>query len=603
MSGLLLLSRKIFGAVVLPGLLLVELAAAPCLAQVVGPGEDPNEGIRLPLGLSDGVPIERLYIHLIDDSAQAEARKAWLASNYGLSGGDSFQQFLSQAGLQNVRSASWVEAAEVRLYQSDLPGELVVALIVRARDQEQREQTLPAPEAPSPSAEPAQTEPEAPRGLFADGRDFPLLYVDDRSKYTFILNGALGGFSDTQPWFGQGSQFVAPPYSPGSHVAWGETHVETGLGGVSRLGSSDAYLYGAGTYLASTTPFPDLFGEARPLYGDFERLYGGLLVANPETDWRLQVSGGRQHFQLNRNLLFGYVRGSANARERGGSYLSSRITYDKTILGKVRKGDWLLQGFYLDPDELPAADNETQYLGGQLIYNNNRDLEASLAYVSSPMSRFSYILPDGTRQQRDGLWLWNPRLRWNGMFGVDGLWLESEYVRQGNRNFDMDAEAAYAWVGYNAKNVPGKPGIAYRYAHFSGDNPATSTYERFDPLQSGGLGDWLQGISMAKVVQNTNLNTHNVNLRYWPSQTTELSLDYFKLEADQLNNLGGTRPLATLTSRDLGQEVTLTSRTYLNDHVFLLGVASVAFPGEGVRAALGSANPWITVQGSLFFNL
>lgn len=569
---------------------LVQIA----LGQVVGPGADPNEGIRLPLGLSDGVPIERLHVHLIDDSPLAEERTKWLKQTYGLTGGDTFQQFVSNSGLNAVGGAEWVDAAEVRLYQSELPGQLVVALIVRAVDEDK-----PTPSPPTEEEKPN----EGPRGLFANGRDFPLLYEDDRSRYTFILNGAAGGFSETQPWFGQGSRFVAAPYDPGSHVAWGETHLETGLGGISRLGSSDAYLYGAGTYLASTTPFPDVFGDQRPLYGDFERLYGGLLVADPASSWRFQLSGGRQHFQLNRNLLFGYVRGSANARERGGSYLSSRITYDKTVVGKIRKGEWVLQGFYLDPDELPAADNETQYLGGQLLYNNNRNLEASISYVSSPSSRFSYLLPDGTRRQREGLWLWNPRLRLNDVLGVNGLWLETEYVRQGNRNFAMDAEAAYAWVGYNAKEVKGKPGVAYRYAHFSGDDPATTTYERFDPLQSGGLGDWLQGISMAKVVQNTNLNTHNVNLRYWPSDTTELSLDYFKLEADQLNNLGGTRPLANLTSRDLGQEVTLTSRSYISDNVFLLGVASVAFPGEGLKTALGSASPWITVQGSLFFNL
>jgi hypothetical protein len=596
-------SRRFYRWIALAGLAVLALSQT-ALAQVVGPGGDPNEGIRLPLGLSDGVPIQRLYVHLIDDSSKAEERKEWLVKAYGLSGGDSFQQFLSQAGLQSVRSAPWVEGAEVRLYQSELPGELVVALIVRAGDQNPRPADPSNPGSTDKADEKDQDGAEkSPRGFFRDGKSFPVLYEDDRSKYTFILNGALGGFSDTQPWFGHGNRFVAPPYDPGSHVAWGETHLETGLGGISRLGSSHAYLYGAGTYLANTTPFPDVFGEQRPLYGDFERLYGGLLVADRSSDFRFHLSGGRQHFQLNRNLLFGYVRGSANARERGGSYLSSRITYDKTVVGKIRKGDWLLQGFYLDPDELPAGDNETQYLGGQLLYNNNTNLEASVSYVSSPLSRFSYVMPDGARQQREGLWLWNPRVRWSGMFGVDGLWLESEYVRQGNRNFDMDAEAAYAWVGYTAKETPGKPAISYRYAHFSGDNPSTAAYERFDPLQSGGLGDWLQGISMAKVVQNTNLNTHNINLRYWPTNTTELSLDYFKLEADQLNNLGGSRPLANLTDRDLGQEVTLTSRTFVNDNVFLLGVASVGFPGEGVQAALGSSSPWITVQGSLFFNL
>ena len=554
-------------------------------AEVEEQDSDPNAGIRLPLKIIDGIRLQQVYIHITDPEFRTPEREEAITGKLSLAAGDAFNLFLAKGAEQALAALDWVSSAEIRMYQSDLPGQAIMAVIVKPK---------------KPDKTPEAIEPT---GLFADGKGFPLLYQDDRSKYTYILNGALGTFSETQPWFGQGGRFVGP-YQPGSHTAWPEAHVETGLGGVGKLGSSPIYLYGAGTYLASTTAASDIFSDRRPLYGDFERLYGGMLVARPASDWRFQLSGGRQHFQLNRNLLFGYVRGSTNSAERGGSYLSSRIVYDNAVHAKLRKGDWSLQGFYLNPDELPARDTETRYAGTQLAYNNNKGLEASLAYISSPQSNSRYLLPDGSSRTREGLWAWNPRLRVDNLFGEKGLWFETEYVRQGNSNFPMKAEAAYGWLGYEFQDVKWKPGLSYRYAHFSGDDPNTPTYERFDPMQSGGLGTWLQGINFAKAFQNTNLNTHNVNFHFWASKKTELNLDYFKLQSDQLNNLGASRAVSFLPDNDIGQEITLTSRTYLNKNVFILGVLSSAFPGEGLSQALGGdSSPWITVQGSLFFTL
>lgn len=55
----------------------------------------------------------------------------------------------------------------------------------------------------------------------------------------------------------------------------------------------------------------------------------------------------------------------------------------------------------------------------------------------------------------------------------------------------MDAWAAYATVGYLARDLPWTPSISYRIPGFTGDDPSTATYERFDALYSGGLSEWL----------------------------------------------------------------------------------------------------------------
>lgn len=39
-------------------------------------------------------------------------------------------------------------------------------------------------------------------------RDFPTLYESDRSLVKLILNGGVGVFSDTNPWFGNPENFA-----------------------------------------------------------------------------------------------------------------------------------------------------------------------------------------------------------------------------------------------------------------------------------------------------------------------------------------------------------------------------------------------------------
>ena len=79
------------------------------------------------------------------------------------------------------------------------------------------------------------------------------------------------------------------------------------------------------------------------------------------------------------------------------------------------------------------------------------------------------------------------------------------------------------------------PGIAVSYttlssrrgtvtnARFTGDDPGTDTYERWDPMLSGGTGEqWVQGASHFKVVQDSNVIAHRVQARTarcWVSRT------------------------------------------------------------------------------------
>jgi len=550
---------------------------------------DPNVGLRIPTHFGEGVPLEQVYVYIRNPTSnpdQDAVLQEQIAETFGLRVGSNFSALFADQSLRQVQQLPFVQSVEYRLYESSRPGRAVILALLVTLQPEQTEGVTP----------PAT-------GILASGnfQDFPTLYQDDRALVKFVLNGGMGVFSDTNPWFGAAEDFVAGPYRPTGTVAWGEAYLEPGLAGITQLGDSPAYLYGAASYTISGTLQPDIFRTDNRFYGGVEDLYGGVLLAEPGRPLAFNLSVGRQIFQLNQGFLFSQFSGSANALERGASYSNPRTAYDMTVLANLRWGDFRLQGFFLEPDELPIADSGTQYLGTSLAYHNNQGLEAVLSYITVPQSNRAYLLPNGDRFTRDGLQVINPRLRQSTLFGVPGLWAEGEYAYQFSAQQAMAAQGGSLWLGYTAEEISWRPSLSYRFAGFSGDNPNTPTYERFDPLQAGGLSDWLQGISLGKLYPNSNSFSHRITLSAQPSPNLSLSLDYYYRFADQLNNLGGNPALANLGSRYIGQEFLLTSRYFLSQNFMLQGVGSVAFPGSAIRQAVSQdTNPWITLQLSLF---
>lgn len=198
----------------------------------------------------------------------------------------------------------------------------------------------------------------------------------------------------------------------------------------------------------------------------------------------------------------------------------------------------------------------------------------------------------------------NPRIRLTSLFGVEGMWVEGEYAYEFNSRYDMSAQAGYVWLGYTAQRLPWRPSFSYRFAGFSGDNPDTAAYERFDPLQAGGLTDWLQGLNLGKIFNNSNSFSHCVSIAVQPLEALSLSLVYYYRYADQLNNLGGRPAVQNLQSRDLGQELQFLARYSLSNNLLLQFLSSIAFPGKAIQQAVtGEADPWLTLQRSayLFF--
>ena len=156
-------------------------------------------------------------------SSETEALRQKLADTFPIQAGGSFNTLFADRGLNEVQQLPLVKSVEYRLYESNRPGTVIIALLVTLQPK-------------TPEEPPAGQQPS---GMVISGsfRDFPTLYQSDRALVKVILNGGIGVFSDTNPWFGNADNFVAGSYEPTDTITWGESYLEPGLAGITRLGA------------------------------------------------------------------------------------------------------------------------------------------------------------------------------------------------------------------------------------------------------------------------------------------------------------------------------------------------------------------------------
>lgn len=221
---------------------------------------------------------------------------------------------------------------------------------------------------------------------------------------------------------------------------------------------------------------------------------------------------------------------------------------------------------------------------------------ATFLYV--PESTFTYFTTTGSFA-RKGLEVYDARLRWQpNPAGVPGPFLAAEAGFQRNAYFDMAAYGFYGEAGWSFADATWSPTLSYRYAEFSGDDPATERFERWDPLLSGGNGEqWVEGINHFKVFQNSNLIAHRIQLRLRPTPKIELVPQIWLFRAPSTTNLGGNPALSFLGSKDLGFEVNVTAKYFMSPKAFLQAHVAATFPGKAVDLALaGDAAPWVSTM-------
>jgi len=530
------------------------------------------------------------------DTARDADIAAKVRLSIGVSTGDVFNRALAEGAVMRARRMPGVRNISYRLAATYNPDGLILAFVV--------------------ALEKNYAERPAISGALVDGKGLPTLYRNGSALLQFTLNGGSGLFSDANPWFGDPIAFTrnnplvrvpALGAQTGARATWMEHSIEYGAAGMTQIGDTPIYAYGAISGLTAASRGRDIFRDDARSTTRIEKGYGGLLYVAPEGDLSVNLSGGRQNFTLNDGFLISQFGSQYNAGPRPGVYLAPRTAHDWAFVGTVKWGQWTLKGFVLDPNEPKTKDldSKTQVAGVNLRYNFTPTFYGDVSFLNSPRSNTKYpIAGANPTPTRSGVKTYAAHLRWSDRAVLPGVWMEAEGAYQSHQYIPMSAWAGYGTVGYLAAWAPWTPSLSYRYAYFSGDKRDTLPYERFDPLFSGGLNEWLQGISLAKALSQTNSHVQRVRFNLAPTPRLNLTLDVFLRRADVMNNLGGNPALSQLKFKDLGRELTFTTRWAASDNFYILGIASLAKPGEAIRAITNlPAKNWTTLQAQLFWSL
>ncbi len=487
-----------------------------------------------------------------------------------------FNQPLTEQAVAALNALPGLRDVSYAVYASERPGSIV--LVISA--------TLSA-----------DTKPVA-HGWLVDGQrsSLPVLYESSEALLRLQLNVWGGLYSDYNPWFASAPTYTAQspialdPPGPG-RTSWAEGMVEFGIAGATRFGGPDLYLYGEATGMTSGATGQDLFRSDTRTETMWEKVYGGVLWAQPEEKRSARLSAGRQNWQLNNGFLFSRYAAGANAGPNPALYLNPRTAYQMALLAEVRQGPFELEFFDLDPAELKDFDSQTRFQGLRAAWQEDERWDLGIAAYRVPESNTLLRNGNGSVTPRKGERTLNLRAGHRDLGG--GFSALAEAAWQDSTDAAISARAWYAQLAYSANALPWTPSLTYRYATFSGDRPDTATREAFDAPLSSGLDEWAQGITFKKVVTNSNLNSHRVRLNAGPDARLNFTLDYYHLWADV--------PLPSGQST-YGNELDLIVRWAISKQLFFLGVTGVAWPGDVIKTQTqGAARPWGTFQASLFW--
>lgn len=246
--------------------------------------------------------------------------------------------------------------------------------------------------------------------------------------------------------------------------------------------------------------------------------------------------------------------------------------------------------------------------GDRLGLSYVRVLTSTQAYA---LFSFPFSIPNG----RDGLEALQGFARIDGTpIGLPDAWVRGEFALERNSRIDMSASAFYGEAGYRFATMPFAPKLSYGYATFSGDNPNTPQYERFDPLYYGNPQDgWSFGSVSSYVFRNANVNFNRVVLGLTMSKQDDVTLQYIHTRANELATLtlgplvgngpalfNGGLNIPILTNPDLADEIYGQWSHKFKPNVIGTLSASVAFPGAGLTSLPNAqAQTWFAVSTSL----
>ena len=527
--------------------------------------------------------IQFAYSNLPTDSARATSEKQQIESRFLVQPYSHFNEFQITYYLAQIKNLSFVEKTG---YDVVSLGDGSVYIIINV-------QLIETGFATSPRS-----------NIFKDIQSFPVIYSAPSSLLTFKLAASEMGYSNNNAWFAQptplltGNPMVDNPVGKG-YTGWVEGFAMGGIYGITRvIPKWNFHLYGGASYIVSFSAGRELFSDRSRFHGEIEDAFAGLIGGKKLDnghEYSYALLYGRKQFVLGNGWLI--INTSMNGQERAALQINPRWAARSLLLGTFRWDKFLIQGFQLKPNELPIFYSRTILNGLDVQLGSSDRVQLGASVINALRSDVKYYQPDGTVHQRKGLWVYNLRLYGNQPTGQPGLFYKTEGGYQTNSNFRMRAYAWYAQLGWNFATTIGKPALSYRFAYFSGDNPKTQAYERWDALYTGGNGEqWVQGSNMYKMVQNSNEMTHMMQLVYSPVRKVQTVTQLWSFIAPQTNNLGGNPGLSVMQSHYYGTELNLTVKYFHSRNWYFHLNTALTFPGNAIKDIVPGTKNWFCLM-------
>lgn len=443
----------------------------------------------------------------------------------------------------------------------------------------------------------------------------PLLFVDtDTITIQGRAEAMFGAISSSGSWFNLLARPL-PSYDPNRR--WAEGWFAPGVD-ITLYPSDRVEIYGGLSLGLSGTWGSDLYAQTNQGAVLFENAFFGVRTSNPKTSWNIDISTGQQKYTVGTGMLLS--QGAGNGFERGANLMGPRTAWSNASIARFTYNGLKIEGFYLDPNEVKALDTNTKLAGGVIEYRWNDKSFVGLSYIrvlestqAYPIGTFPFFILNG----RDGLEALQGYAKIDGTpIGLPDAWLRGEFALERNSRIDMKAYAYYAEAGYRFATLRFLPTLSYSYATFSGDDPNTPQYERFDPLFYGFYGNdqnnWSFGLNSAYAFKNANVNFNRVTLQLTTSERDALTFQYIHTRANELAGLvlGPITQVPLLAGLNLSN-IRLADRHLADEiygnwtHTFKPNVqatvwTSIAFPGAGLRSLPNAqTEPWINAGVTL----
>ncbi|MCC7547269.1 MAG: hypothetical protein IT532_05855 [Burkholderiales bacterium] len=425
-----------------------------------------------------------------------------------------------------------------------------------------------------------------------------------QSPVTFGLEAAAQGTTEYHAFWGLAQEF-SPSSGYAKSYTWLEAYAKPFMKGEWTM-SPGLSAYGGASMLGSGTLDDDLFLQGNTGRVLLEDAYLGLR-ATSQSGLAVDASAGAQPYKLGQGLLLSV--GAGNGFERGAAILSPRRAWEMTGIARASLHGFTVEAFYLDANELKSGDTGTKLAGGRFEWASRPDSALGAAYFkvlssSAPYPKAPLVIIDSGR---DGLESVDLYWRYEASAGpLAGFSFLGEAAFQRNDRIDMKAHGFGAEIGYRFGKLPFSPRISYSPRVFSGDDPGTSSLERFDSLFYDGAPDtWSSGGNGSFAFYNSNLVIHRIRLDLIISERDFVNLSYWNVHAEQANSPvqygqaarlkitdSGPVLVTGFPERALSQEFYLEHTRVLSQHFFLTWGVAAAIPQSGVKALVSDAKTW-----------